>query len=225
MELGNNIPAMIGSITAALIAGGISYVHLVNGKEQNIAQVRQAWIEAITADIALFLSQVDVILRLAELESPDRKTPLSDDQLKRLRNKNKDNYQQLNESYSRICLRLDASNPEHREVLDGMDALYKAFYGPCDNMQQIVSLKERLMQRLVTNTQGLGSVVWGRIKRGDVSYQRLTLALLAFMMLTLIAALVIYLSQTAAPASPRRADSTTPAAAAQSAPAAVMPAR
>lgn len=53
--------AAVGAVTAALIAGIISLLGLIISKEQKTSEFRQAWIDALRADLTAYLTQVNAI--------------------------------------------------------------------------------------------------------------------------------------------------------------------
>ena len=81
----SNLPTgfwfMIGAVAAAIISGAIATVQLVISKEDKLSEFRADWIRCITDDLARCLAEVEVLMKLVELELPDCGTGLPREQL------------------------------------------------------------------------------------------------------------------------------------------------
>jgi hypothetical protein len=151
-------------VVAAVVTALVTYSNLVASKERDISEGRRKWLELITHEIGTLLGQVDLLMKLVEVELPAGRRPLSSSELKTFRNVHKDEYRRLSEAYHVVRLRLNAET--HKELLSKIEVLNNLFYGTCANMEEIL-----LAQRSVTEcAQAVSSEVWTRMKTGDKEY-------------------------------------------------------
>ncbi|WP_306600864.1 hypothetical protein [Geothrix sp. 21YS21S-2] len=66
MENYKEFLAVVGVISAALIAGGFSYISMIISKENEISKFRQAWIDAIRIDVSDFFGLVNALYRFTD---------------------------------------------------------------------------------------------------------------------------------------------------------------
>ncbi len=52
---------LLSAIAAAFIAGAVSFIVTVLSKEQKTSEFRQAWIDALREDLAIFASQIVIL--------------------------------------------------------------------------------------------------------------------------------------------------------------------
>jgi len=119
VTLAKEMPELV-TIIAALIAGAVSLVAITLSKEQKISEFRQAWIDALRADLASFLSSARAFARAMDarnvhgVESKDPgKTLFTLEKVGEIR-------ATAAESYYRIKLRLNPGEADHKELLRGM---------------------------------------------------------------------------------------------------------
>ena len=116
-ELPAQALAAVATLVAALIAGAVAFVNLTLTKELKTSEFRQAWIESLREDLAMFLGAARAFARAVEVlhkfgpEYKD-KAPLliGDEKIGELR-------YQAAETLSRIKLRLNPEEAEHEELL------------------------------------------------------------------------------------------------------------
>jgi hypothetical protein len=185
-ETSGSMLVMIGSVVAALIAGSFSYVTLISTKEQNVSQMRSQWIEGITEDLAKLFSEIELLIRLVEVELPVEGQPLARQHLKVFRNRHKENYERMNEAFALVRLRLDSS--KHQDILHALGELHRLFYGDCHNTPEIM----KTLDVLTAKTQIIAQDVWKTIRTGDTQYRRLS-AFIIVIVAALVLALITFL--------------------------------
>lgn len=160
----------IATLVAALITGAISFVNLTLTKEQKTSEFRQAWIDALREDLAQFLGAARAFARAVEVLhqfGPDYKSkvPLtvSDEKVSDLRH-------QAAETYCRIQLRLNSSEPEHVELLrllrraiDEQNAMLRNG-GGIDPTMKAIEVATEYAQPLLKRE-------WERVKRGELPFR------------------------------------------------------
>lgn len=181
----------IATVVAALITGAISFVNLTLTKEQKTSEFRQAWIDALREDLAQFLGAARAFARAVEVVhqfGPDYKSkvPLtvSDEKVSDLR-------YQAAETYCRIQLRLNPSEPEHVELLrllrraiDEQNAMLHSG-GGIDPTMKAIEVANEYAQPVLKKE-------WERVKRGELPF-RLARNWLAPIVVLLSIAFVVFL--------------------------------
>lgn len=153
----------IGSIIAAFIAGLVVFISTVLTKEQKTSEFRQVWIDELRKDIAQYVAGTSEVVALSKAKQHDKAA-----QEKFI----EDNFELIHELQTlehRIILRL---NPvEHGNLM----ALIRKFrmamltaYQSSDRRKE----EDRLTEELLTATKTVLSQEWGRVKRGEPTFQR-----------------------------------------------------
>lgn len=165
----SNLPTgfwfMIGAVAAAIISGAIAVVQLVISKEDKLSEFRADWIRAITDDLARCLAEVEVLMKLVELELPACGTGLPPERLLAFRREHAEHYATLGETYHRLLLRLDSE--EHQPVIDVLRTINTQFHGNCSNFEEVAQTRDRLIEV----TRDLSHAVWERIRTGQPQFQ------------------------------------------------------
>jgi len=153
----------IGAITAAIIAGGISFVVTVLSKEQKTSEFRQAWIDALREELSEFVSTVDTISSFLRLKTSRGHQP---EELVAYLEERHDDVSQMGVMYHRIRLRLNPK--EHinivvklKELLSVMSSHEKALDA---------THVDKLIDEVVTEGQALLKSEWKRVKRGEMTF-------------------------------------------------------
>jgi hypothetical protein len=160
----------IATLVAALITGAISFVNLTLTKEQKTSEFRKAWIDALREDLAQFLGAARAFARAVEVLhqfGPDYKSkvPLtvSDEKVSDLR-------YQAAETYCRIQLRLNPSEPEHVELLrllrraiDEQNEMLRSG-GGIDPTMKAIEVATKYAQPVLKRE-------WERVKRGELPFR------------------------------------------------------
>lgn len=162
--------AAIATIVAALIAAAITFVNLTLTKEQKTSEFRQAWIDALRQDLAAYFATARAFARITqELKhfggGSKEGAPLafSEEKIGELR-------YQIAETRYRIQLRLNLSEPEHKELLRLMQVVI-------DKQQQTqsgASETEATLQAIETAAAYAPQILkteWERVKRGELPFR------------------------------------------------------
>jgi hypothetical protein len=166
-ELPTGSIAAIATIIAALIAAAISFVNLTLNKEQKTSEFRQAWIDALREDLAVFFAATRAFIRASQevVEAKDASQPLAmtKEKISELR-------YQVAETQYRIRLRLNLKECEHEELLRLMKAAIDKQQGfltgagtPEDALQAVEIAADYAPQILKAE--------WERVKKGELPFQ------------------------------------------------------
>ena len=160
----------IATLVAALITGAISFVNLTLTKEQKTSEFRQAWIDALREDLAQFLGAARAFARATEAIhqfGPDYKSKavltITDEKVSHLR-------YQAAETFCRIQLRLNPTEPEHVELLrllrraiEEQNAML-ANGGGIDATMKAIEVATAYAQPVLKKE-------WERVKRGELPFR------------------------------------------------------
>ena len=176
-------PIAIGTITAAGIAGVISFLSLVISKEQKTSEFRQQWIDALRSDVSELLGHLDTAIQHARAINRDQGEDntvycLTSERFEKIKN-------EVNESerlYSSILLRI---NPvEHSEIVDSIEKMRIAFSAPSLPSPDELHGME---QTLIKVTQKVLKIEWNRVKKGEPIYRGAKFIALLLFIASLIA--------------------------------------
>src|SRR5208283_2502860 len=106
--------AAVGSIVAALIAGLVSLLGLIISKEQKVSEFRQAWIDALRAEIADLIAHLNAVYGTAAAQFPS---------VAEAWKVVKEDYLAFNNAAARIRLRLNPSEPTSVLVLKTLEEI------------------------------------------------------------------------------------------------------
>lgn len=162
-----NIPTdawqILGTVSAAMVAGLISFVVTILTKEQKTSEFRQAWIDALRQELSEFVSIRIPIADIATLKLNQGRTvaevrdfmlnecPLEIKQLLGLR--------------IRILLRLNPN--EHTALIKLVEKVYS--YGPARDEPHIFDM-DKLETEFVAESQRVLKKEWKRVKRGELTF-------------------------------------------------------
>jgi len=154
----------IGAVTAAIIAGGISFVVTVLTKEQKTSEFRQAWIDALRSDLSDFISTVNTFSSFLRLKTSRGQPP--EDLVAFLEQRSADVHR-MGVSYNRILLRL---NPKEHTKLT---AQLKELLSVMSSHEKVLDEKhvDRLTDEVVAEAQRILKGEWRRVKRGETIFQ------------------------------------------------------
>jgi predicted PurR-regulated permease PerM len=167
---------IIGLVLAALIAGGFSLLSIILAKEKAVSKFRQAWIDELRSEIASLVAHTmqvtahPVVVNLNPMGTVGA-SPISPDLYPRFYAETREDSIRLNQSMTRIKLRLNPHDPEPEsgQVLQLLDDLDKAL----TNFAQ-----EGFLQRIKGLTDAIENVSqpllkkeWNRVKQGEQVYR------------------------------------------------------
>lgn len=153
----------IGAITAAIIAGGISFISTVLAKDQKISEFRQAWIDALRDDIAEELSLFITIFSIVIAMTEDGKTR---DDITAYIFAKEDNFRKLEMVHARIMLRLNPK--EHTNLHSALKAIEN--HAKDSNSTSDRNMRDALAEQLTKESQIVLKNEWIRVKRGELMF-------------------------------------------------------
>ena len=148
----------IGAVGAAIIAGLVSLLGLIIGKEQKISEFRQAWINDLRKCLVDYLVQinaiVDVVIASKNKEKLEVSTKL-------------DNYKKLNEASHGIKFRVNPQEALAQRLLESMDM----FEENAKHASGLTSTKILSLEVEYTDSaKRLLKSEWDTVKRGEKTY-------------------------------------------------------
>lgn len=171
----------IGAVGAALIAGLVSVLGLILGKEQKTSEFRQAWIDAIRAEMVSYVTNLNSVVDKIEagFESPD-------DRIKSLAG----HYADLNKANFNIKMRLNWDEGPSKKILDIMERFEKiASEYENFNADEIKPLEEEF----VAASRDFLKSEWVRVKRGENSFIAAKRVAIVSTMLMVAAAIALFI--------------------------------
>jgi hypothetical protein len=160
---------VVGTVAAALVAGGIARANLIASKETKVSEFRQAWINALRDDLAALFSNVRTLTRaLEEHRQPAtaRNVEFGIDKAKITEVRHG-----AAETHHRIRLRLNAGQPDHKELLRLLTEMMTAqqvYFGKYEaDVDQAIAAVEAaaLYASEVLKTE------WETVKLGETAYR------------------------------------------------------
>jgi len=145
----------VGAVAAALLTAVISLLGLVISKEQKVSDLRQAWIDALRTDLSKLIARANGLHGglMAATISPDERWKLM-----------REDFVGINEAAAAIRLRLNASEPPSKAVLDKIDEIDEAFrVGGVPKVEHLNTLENELvaLSALVLKAE------WERVRDGE----------------------------------------------------------
>ena len=161
----------IGAVGAAIIAGLVSLLGLIIGKEQKVSEFRQAWIDELRKCLVAYLVNINAIADTVRV-SIAKKTPIGD---------LSENYKHLNEAHHGIILRVNDDEAPSKSLITSMnefeDIASKNATLTVDNIRAAES-------KFLSASKTLLKFEWKRVKRGEKTYyitKYIVIALIAVM--------------------------------------------
>ncbi|MDW7553247.1 MULTISPECIES: hypothetical protein [Azospirillum] len=148
----------IGAVGAAIVAGLVSLLGLIIGKEQKVSEFRQAWIDELRKCIVAYLVNINAIsdsLRLKKSgQNIEAKEMVSQ-------------YKLLNEASNGIKLRINSDERPAKALLKAMGE----FESIANNNDNITPEKIRSAeQEFLKASRKLLKFEWNRVKRGEKTF-------------------------------------------------------
>lgn len=149
--------AAVGSVAAALIAAFIGFVGLVIAKENKTSEFRQAWIDALRAELSQMIANVNAIrgATVAEYESKQD-----------LFNATRELFINANSAATAIRLRLNPAEAECKAILDCIEELEKL------TEQKPIDLKacQACEEKMIGTAHAVLKKEWVRVRRGELTF-------------------------------------------------------
>jgi len=163
--------APIATVVAALIAALISFVNLTLSKEQKTSEFRQAWIDGLRSDLAIFLSSARALCRAMEEARSPRTADEDIQDFKYDKAKVGEMRIAGGNALCRIKLRLNNKETEHNE-------LKRLFEAEIDiqnrlNIEKANDYSEALtvIEKITDYSQDILKKEWVRVKKGEKPYR------------------------------------------------------
>lgn len=160
--------AAVATIVAALIAGAISFVNLTLTKEQKVSDFRQAWIDGLRNDLAMFFAAIRSFARASQETSLAQKS--TDSRLAITQEKVSELRYQVAEARCRIQLRLNLKEKEHQELLRLMQCAL-------DKQQEVIRGQGttedtlRAVEVAASFAPEVLKLEWERVKQGELAFR------------------------------------------------------
>ena len=146
--------AVLPAVLGAAITSAVAFIGLIIGKENKISEFRQAWIDALRADLASLIANVNEIHALL---SSGRGMP---DTAK--------SYAEAHRAIVSVRLRVNASEAPSEAVLNLLDRLDKEFAQ--GNIPDGSTL-DKIDKELMLAARALFKTEWERVKNGEPIYR------------------------------------------------------
>jgi len=159
----------IGAVLAACITGAVSFVSLIISKEQKTSEFRQAWVDALRADLSEFSAQAR---QIAAEHTPYSFKKLAaalageeEDRLDQLLT----NRQRLAQTYYSIRLRLNLSETDHEALLTHLDKVYEILNTTAaEGLRFDETVAE--LDPMAKVAQSVLKREWNRVKDGETAF-------------------------------------------------------
>jgi hypothetical protein len=167
-EIAPLIP-VIGTVAAALVAGGIARANLIASKETKISEFRQAWINALRDDLAALFSNTRTLARAVQesrAHEPGTTKEFAIEQSKITAVRHG-----AAETYHRIRLRLNAGQADHKELLRLLGAMMGAQQSYMINNEGDVAEPIAAVEKAASYAEGVLKTEWETVKFGERAYR------------------------------------------------------
>lgn len=163
----------IGAVGAATIAGLVSLLGLIIGKEQKVSEFRQIWIDQLRKCIVDYLVSINAvcdILRLKDAGNDFDNSALIE------------NYKLLNEASHGITLRVNDNEKPAKTLLAAMEE-FEVLAG--DNKSLTPEKIKAVESRFIRESKALLKFEWNRVKKGEKVFvwtKRIILAMIVLLL-------------------------------------------
>lgn len=166
-----SLAAPFATVVAALITAAISFVNLTLSKEQKTSEFRQAWIDGLRGDLAIFLSSARALCRTME-ETRSANTSDKDIQdFKFSKEKIGDMRSAVADAFYRIKLRLNKNESEHQKLQQLLESAI--------NIQNSINIEKGkdytkaldAIEQAAIYSQDVLKSEWERVKQGEKPFQ------------------------------------------------------
>lgn len=160
------LPTAIATIFAAVLVAVVSYVTITLNKEQKTSDFRQAWIDELREELAIFCSAARAFARSEGARvTPGAVPPFSDEKREEFR------YTAAISVY-KVQLRLNAKESEHIALLDLMKAALHKQNGMIETGAYSSSEVLAAIDAVADYAGPVLKAEWNRVKQGEPSFVR-----------------------------------------------------
>jgi hypothetical protein len=161
MNVPQELIPIFGPITAAIIAGSISFIITVLSKDQKTSEFRQAWIDHLREDISELLAIFSLTISVISRKSTDGAT---DKELLEYALSRQNEIGKMHQLAIKIRLRLNPN--EHKLLLGSLDKLENEEWSPEKNKEV-----DELITSITSESQIILKKEWSRVKSGETSFR------------------------------------------------------
>ncbi|MEH0197125.1 hypothetical protein V7S57_16750 [Caulobacter sp. CCNWLY153] len=165
----------IGAVGAAIIAGLVSLLGLVIGKEQKVSEFRQAWINDLRKCIIDYLACINAISDVIRLNKSGKAVDSS---------ALLGNYKNLNEASHGITLRINPDEEPSKALLFQMKE-FETLAG--QNAKLTPENIKEVEEKFIECSQSLLRFEWRRVKRGERTYYVTKYIVIGMILIMLVA--------------------------------------
>lgn len=151
--------AAIGPVVAAVIAAFVGFVGLVIAKENKTSEFRQAWIDALRADIGAVIANINAIRGASVAEFRSKSELFAATQ---------GHFVEANQAATSVRLRLNANEPECMFILKLLDELEDLM----DSQPIDIPKCQKCEAELIKSAHVLLKKEWLRVRRGEITFVR-----------------------------------------------------
>jgi hypothetical protein len=160
---------VVGTVAAALVAGGIARANLIASKETKISEFRQAWINALREDLAALFSNTRTLARaLQEARLPPDEMysdfVIDKASITRVRHG-------AAETYHRIRLRLNAKQADHTELLRLLSEMMGAMHLYMADKSVEIKKSIDAVEAAARYAEEVLKTEWEKVKEGEDAYK------------------------------------------------------
>jgi hypothetical protein len=145
----------IGAVGAAIIAGLVSLLGLIIGKEQKVSEFRQAWIDELRKCLVSYVVNINSIADSVRLKKSGQTIDTKDLMA---------HYKLLNEASNGIKLRVNSIEQPAKQLLDIMERFEEI---SSDNSSLTPEKIRNIEQKFLESSRDLLKFEWKRVKRGE----------------------------------------------------------
>lgn len=163
----------VGTVIAAFIAALVSLLGLIISKEQKTSEFRQAWIDALRADIGAVVAHANAIhgVAAANFDTSTKTWEAASE-----------HFVGINKATASIRLRLNRNERESQAVLAAIDDLESHLNPGALNAQDMNVIEKRL----VSDAQTLLKKEWLRVRSGEPVFRFAKALLLIFLLVSMV---------------------------------------
>jgi len=163
----------VGTVIAAFIAALVSLLGLIISKEQKTSEFRQAWIDALRADIGAVVAHANAIhgVAAANFDTPAKTWEAASE-----------HFVGINKATASIRLRLNRNELESQAVLAAIDDLESHLNPGALNAQDMNVIEKRL----VSEAQILLKKEWLRVRSGEPVFRIAKALLFIFLLVSMV---------------------------------------
>lgn len=148
----------IGAVGAAVIAGIVSVIGLVLGKENKVSEFRQAWIEELRKSLVSYITNINAVADIVKTLKAENKVDYPS---------LVSHYKALNEATTNIKLRINENEQVAKDLLAAMDEFDQL--ARCNDDLTPANVRP-IETKFLSASKTLLKFEWNRVKRGETAF-------------------------------------------------------